>query len=86
VLKPSGWFVVKVFMGGDFESFLRRCRQAFREVKIVRPEASVARSSKEVYLVTREPRRVPESAATSDRSTPESGARKRVLDTSAAWC
>jgi len=77
VLKPSGWFVVKVFMGGDFESFLRRCRQAFREVKVVRPEASVARASKEVYLVAREPRRIPESAATSNASTPESEDRKR---------
>ncbi len=77
VLKPSGWLVVKVFMGGDFESFLRRCRQAFREVKVVRPEASVARSSKEVYLVAHEPRRIQESAATSDGSTPENETRKR---------
>ena len=77
VLNGKGSLVVKVFMGGDFEGFLKTCKQAFRQVKIVRPEASVARGSKEVYLVTREPRRVPESAATSDRSTSESGARKR---------
>ena len=51
VLKPSGFFVVKVFMGGDFEGFLKACRQAFSEVRVVRPEASVARGSKEVYLV-----------------------------------
>jgi 23S rRNA (uridine2552-2'-O)-methyltransferase len=57
VLKPSGSFVVKVFMGGDFEAFLRRCREAFAQVRVVRPEASVARGSKEVYLVCREPRR-----------------------------
>jgi len=56
VLKPSGSFVVKVFMGGDFEGFLRQCRQAFGKVRIVRPEASVARGSKEVYLVCQEPR------------------------------
>src|SRR3954471_16963098 len=56
VLKPSGWFVVKVFMGGDFEGFLRECRQAFDHVRVVRPEASVARGSKEVYLVCQEPR------------------------------
>ena len=55
VLKPSGVFVVKVFMGGDFEGFLKECRAAFKEVKIVRPEASVARSSKEVYLVCQKP-------------------------------
>jgi 23S rRNA (uridine2552-2'-O)-methyltransferase len=78
VLKPGGWLVVKVFMGGDFESFLRRGRQAFREVKIVRPEASLARASKEVYLVAHGPRRIQESAASSKASaqegeTPERG-------------
>ncbi len=73
VLKPSGAFVVKVFMGGDFEAFLRECRQAFREVRVVRPEASVARGSKEVYLVCREPRRIQKCAGTSDGSDPESG-------------
>jgi 23S rRNA (uridine2552-2'-O)-methyltransferase len=56
VLKPSGFFVVKVFMGGDFEGFLGTCRRTFEEVRIVRPEASVARGSKEVYLVCHEPR------------------------------
>jgi hypothetical protein len=43
-------------MGGDFEAFLRQAREAFGQVKVVRPEASVARGSKEVYLVCREPR------------------------------
>src|SRR5205085_4390741 len=51
VLKVTGFFVVKVFMGGDFEGFLKACKQAFREVRVVRPEATVARGSKEVYLV-----------------------------------
>jgi 23S rRNA (uridine2552-2'-O)-methyltransferase len=51
VLRPSGSFVVKVFMGGDFERFLQACRRAFVRVRVVRPEASVARSSKEVYVV-----------------------------------
>src|SRR5882724_7494438 len=73
VLRSSGFLVVKVFMGGDFESFLKQCRQAFRQVRVVRPEASVARGSKEVYLVCREPRRVPESATASNGSTPEGG-------------
>ncbi len=63
VLKPSGSFVVKVFMGGDFESFFRLCKQAFAETKIVRPEATVARGSKEVYVVCRALRR-PESDVT----------------------
>ena len=69
VLKHGGAFVVKVFMGGDFESFLRTCKQAFRQVKVVRPEASVARGSKEVYLVCQEPRRTADSPATSDGSS-----------------
>ena len=51
VLKPSGTLVVKLFMGGEFESFLRRFKQHFGQVKVVKPEASVARASKEVYLV-----------------------------------
>jgi len=56
VLRPEGALVVKIFMGGDFEAFLRECRQAFDEVRVVRPEASVARGSKEVYLVCLRPR------------------------------
>jgi 23S rRNA (uridine2552-2'-O)-methyltransferase len=51
VLKPSGSLVVKLFMGGEFESFLKRFREWFGQVKVVKPEASVARGSKEVYLV-----------------------------------
>jgi 23S rRNA (uridine2552-2'-O)-methyltransferase len=57
VLKPGGAFVVKVFMGGDFEAFLRGCKAAFQKAKVVRPEASVARGSKEVYLVCQDPRK-----------------------------
>jgi len=51
VLKPSGAAVVKLFMGGEFEAFLKRFKEAFAQVKVVKPEASVARASKEVYLV-----------------------------------
>jgi 23S rRNA (uridine2552-2'-O)-methyltransferase len=53
VLKPSGALVVKLFMGGEFEAFLRGFKSAFGQVKVVKPEASVARASKEVYLVGR---------------------------------
>jgi 23S rRNA (uridine2552-2'-O)-methyltransferase len=53
VLKPSGSLVVKLFMGGEFEGFLERFRGAFGQAKVVKPEASVARGSKEVYLVGR---------------------------------
>ena len=69
VLKPSGAFVVKLFMGGEFESFLRALRSAFHEVRVVRPEASVARGSKEVYLVCRKPRRGEDSSAAAQGSS-----------------
>jgi 23S rRNA (uridine2552-2'-O)-methyltransferase len=77
VLKPTGAFVVKVFMGGDFEAFLKECRRAFEQVRIVRPEASIARGSKEVYLVCQRPRRISESPETSKVSTPGSGVQKQ---------
>jgi 23S rRNA (uridine2552-2'-O)-methyltransferase len=72
VLRPAGAFVVKVFMGGDFESFVKQCRTAFQQVRIVRPEASLARGSKEVYLVCQKLRRIPESPTASKSSTPDS--------------
>ena len=48
--KPGSSFVAKLFMGGDFESFRSRVRQAYGEVKVVRPEATRSASA-EVYLV-----------------------------------
>jgi 23S rRNA (uridine2552-2'-O)-methyltransferase len=51
VLTPAGGLVVKVFMGGGFDAFLKTFRQAFAQVKVVKPEASIARGSKEIYLV-----------------------------------
>jgi 23S rRNA (uridine2552-2'-O)-methyltransferase len=56
VLKPAGSFVVKVFMGGDFEAYYQLCKRSFQQVKVVKPEASVARHSKELYLVCQRPR------------------------------
>jgi 23S rRNA (uridine2552-2'-O)-methyltransferase len=43
-------FVVKLFMGGDFETFRGELRSRYREVKVVRPEATRS-ASVEVYLV-----------------------------------
>jgi len=48
--KPGSSFVAKLFMGGDFESFRSRLREAYGEVKVVRPEATRS-ASVEVYLV-----------------------------------
>jgi 23S rRNA (uridine2552-2'-O)-methyltransferase len=75
VLKPSGALVVKVFMGGDFEEFLRTCRRSFRTARVVRPEASVARGSKEVYLVCQGPK--PESQGGFGSSAEPGSASKR---------
>jgi 23S rRNA (uridine2552-2'-O)-methyltransferase len=51
VIEAPGAFVVKVFMGGGFEEFLRTCKAAFSTVRVARPEPSVARRSREVYIV-----------------------------------
>ena len=43
-------FLVKLFMGGDFEAFRAQLREAYGEVKVVRPEATRS-ASVEVYLL-----------------------------------
>jgi 23S rRNA (uridine2552-2'-O)-methyltransferase len=48
--RPGSSFVSKLFMGGEFESFRARLREAYREVKVVRPEATRS-ASVEIYLV-----------------------------------
>lgn len=63
VLVPGGAFVVKVFMGGDFEGYHKQCKQAFQQVKVVKPEASQARHSKEVYLVCQRLKAAPPTEA-----------------------
>jgi 23S rRNA (uridine2552-2'-O)-methyltransferase len=48
--RPGSSFVAKLFMGGEFESFRARLREAYREVKVVRPDATRS-ASVEIYLV-----------------------------------
>lgn len=50
VLKPGGTFLVKVFQGADFDSFLKSMRLNFAKVVIRKPKASRSRS-KETYLL-----------------------------------
>lgn len=52
VLAPGGAFVVKVFQGEGFESFLRLLRARFAKVAMRKPEASRGRSA-EIYAVAR---------------------------------
>jgi 23S rRNA (uridine2552-2'-O)-methyltransferase len=49
-LQPQGVFLVKVFHGEGFESYVRRMRRSFRTVHVRKPKAS-RDSSSEVYLL-----------------------------------
>ena len=51
-LKPDGAFLVKVFQGVDYETFLRSMREAFKTVVVRKPDASRDRSA-ELYLLGR---------------------------------
>ncbi len=52
VLKPRGIFLIKMFQSGEFKDFLQALRKSFTEVKVIKPDASRARSS-EVFLLAR---------------------------------
>lgn len=50
VLRSDGGFVVKVFQGEGFDTYLNEIRKLFSSVKIRKPDSSRARS-REVYIV-----------------------------------
>ncbi len=50
ILKPQGSFVIKIFQGDGFETYLGRLRRLFTSISIRKPIAS-RDSSAEVYLV-----------------------------------
>jgi len=52
-LKPGGDFVVKLFQGEDFDTYVREVRSLFRKVQVRKPKASRPRS-REVYLLARD--------------------------------
>ncbi len=52
LLKPDGWFVLKVFQGSEYEDFLNELREAYSYVKVVKPRAS-RKESAEIYVVAR---------------------------------
>lgn len=52
-LKPGGGLLVKVFQGGDFDTYLKSLRERFKQVEIRKPDAS-RNHSKEVYLVAKD--------------------------------
>ena len=51
-LKPGGDFLVKVFHGTDFDTYVREVRSVFDKVTVRKPGASRPRS-REVYLLAR---------------------------------
>ncbi len=52
VLKQNGVFLIKTFQGGEFEDFLKGLRKSFSEVKVIKPDASRARSN-EIFLLAK---------------------------------
>ncbi len=52
-LKPGGNFVVKLFQGEDFDTYVREVRSMFGKVQVRKPKASRPRS-REVYLLARD--------------------------------
>jgi 23S rRNA (uridine2552-2'-O)-methyltransferase len=54
-LKPEGSFLVKVFMGEDFDDYVRTLRASFVQVASRKPAASRGRSP-EIYLLGRQPK------------------------------
>lgn len=52
VLKPGGFFLIKIFQGEGFDSYLQSVRSTFTKVKIRKPESSRDRS-REQYLLAK---------------------------------
>ena len=52
ILKPGGNAVMKIFVGADFDDFLKKMKKKFAVVKIFKPKACRDRSF-ETYLVAR---------------------------------
>ena len=52
-LRPGGNFFVKVFQGDMLDDFVEKVKQHFRLVRVIKPEASRAKSSEMFVLATR---------------------------------
>jgi 23S rRNA (uridine2552-2'-O)-methyltransferase len=49
-LKPGGSFFVKVFQGDLLDDYVRKVRRLFRDVQVIKPQASRAKSSEMFVL------------------------------------
>ncbi len=52
LLKPDGWFVVKIFQGGEHQRYIKEVKAMFEYVKNYKPRAS-RKQSAERYIVAR---------------------------------
>ena len=52
LLKPDGWFVVKIFQGGEHQRYIKEVKAMFEYVKNYKPKAS-RKQSAERYIVAR---------------------------------
>lgn len=52
VLKPGGYFLIKIFQGEGFDAYLQMVRQSFDKVQIRKPNSSRDRS-REQYLLAK---------------------------------
>ena len=55
LVKPGGFFVAKLFQGRDTDEFVRDVKRAYKEAKLLKPEAT-REGSREVFLLARERR------------------------------
>jgi len=55
IVKPEGYFVAKLFQGRDTDDLVKEVKTVFREVKLLKPEAT-REGSREVFLIAREKR------------------------------
>ena len=49
-LRSGGNFLVKVFQGGELETFLSEVKKRFRKIRVIRPRAT-RKSSSEIYIL-----------------------------------
>jgi len=52
LLKPDGWFVVKIFQGGEHQRYIKEVKAMFEYVKNYKPKAS-RKQSAERYIIAR---------------------------------
>ncbi len=52
LLKGDGWFIVKIFQGGEHIKYIRELKDMFKYIKNFKPQASRSRSS-ERYIIAR---------------------------------